>query len=220
MAESVSSAEQFEQRARDFLLELKMGTGYVEVYRDKGHDVHCLKVGTGIHSGLVFKDGKVSHAKQANEYYHMLKEYFKRRGYEPYSYELFEVRFFPTGERMGVVQEYFDRPSLNELSAYLGMKNWVRGREKNLKRDLNPAEIRLARGKFGINPDNELRCTQFLGLPQNATITLEQIVDVRRELKEDTDYLRMYLKPENVMVLQQRIGGESIARIGLAIIDY
>ena len=209
----------FEERARDFLIDLKNGKGFREIYRDFGFDVSGLKVGIGEHAGLVFKNGQVYHAQRASEFYDELMKHFKERSYEPWSYELVKPNFVAVEERNGIVQDYFYTPSLSELGLYQVMIKEIRKREIKLKRPLNAEEIETFRSRFVRDEESRLRCEHLLSQPQNSDITLEQLTEVEREFNSDTEYLHLWVKPSNVIVLGQR-RREELVRTGLAIIDY
>ncbi|GEM_PF-3254583 len=214
----MQSEKSFEEGAINFLRDIEKGNGFRELNRGIGHSRTLLQVGIGEHTGLVFKNGYVAHAQAANRYYHKLVNYFKARGYEPGSYGLAEPKFVAVGEHLGVIQEYFDEPSLSELGNYLVMIKQKGVREKKLSRDLNAAEINGMGEKFGLKSESKLRCEQLLKRQQNADITLEQMIEVEREFKEDWEYFNMWIKPENVIVLGKRETEPD--KIGLAIIDY
>lgn len=216
---NVQEDKSFEERARDFLRDLNEGKGFIKVHREVGHDVAGLKVGAGEHTGLVFKDGKVFHAKEAGRYYDVLVEYFKERGYEPNIYELVKPMFFAAGERYGVIQEYFTEPCLSELMGYFFMMKEIKKREKKLQRELNTEETGAFRFRFFGSEDSRLRCEQFVNRQPNRDITLDDMAEVQREFGVDTDYLGLSIKSDNVIVLDQR-RIEDWPKIGLAIIDY
>ena len=145
--------------------------------------------------------------------------HFEERGYEPYSYELVKPNFMAVGERNGIVQDYFCEPSLNELRNYHIMLKEMRKAERKLKGPLNAGQIDSFRGRFLRDENSGLRCEQLLSQPHNRSITLEQMAEVEREFTSDAEYLHMWIKPSNVIVLGQR-RKEDLDRIGLAIIDY
>ena len=216
---SESDNKGFEDKARDFLSDLASGKGFVTVYREIGHNVAGLKVGIERHTGLVYKNGDVTHAQKASDFYDRLVSHFEERGYEPYSYELVKPNFVAVGERNGIVQDYFCEPSLSELRSYHVMIKEIRKMERKLKRPLNAEETEIFRGRFVIDENSRLRCEQLLSQPHNQDITLEQMTDVEREFTSDTEYLHLWVKSSNVIVLGQR-RKEYLDRIGLAIIDY
>ncbi len=209
----------FEDKTRDFLSEFVTGKGFHTVYREIGHNVSDLKVGTGRHTGLVYKNGDVTHAQIANNIYDKLLSYFRERSYEPYSYELIKPNFVAVGERKGVVQDYFCEPSLNELHSYYVMIKEMKKMERKLKRPLNIDETQTFRNKFMRDEDSRLRCEQLLNQPHNNNFTLEEMSEVEREFTSDTEYLHLLVKPSNVIVLGQK-RKEDKDRIGLVIIDY
>lgn len=209
----------FEERARDFLIDLKNGKGFREIYRDFGFDVSGLKVGIGEHAGLVFKNGQVYHAQRASEFYDELMKHFKERSYEPWSYELVKPNFIAVGEQVGIIQDYFPQPSLSELMRYFFMIKEIKKMERKLQRGLNTEEMETFRGKFVGDKDSGLRCKQFLDEQPNKSITLEDITDFNKEFRDDTDYLHLDIKPSNVIVLGQR-KTRDLEKMGLAIIDY
>ena len=67
----------FEDKARDFLSDLANGKGFVTAYREIGHYVSGLKVGTGKNTGLVYKNGRVAHAQIASDFYDRLVGHFE-----------------------------------------------------------------------------------------------------------------------------------------------
>ncbi len=207
----------FEERARDFLRDINSGKGFKIIGRDSGHDVRELKVGIESHMGLVFKEGKVWHAEEAGRIYHKLVNYFKERGYEPYSHYLVKPKFIAVGEQTGIIQQYFEEPSLHELLIYLTRRENIEQKAKKLHRELFPEEVKEIR--IFVEKDSELRCGGFLKRQTNTEITLEQMIDVNREFTEDVDYLRLDEKPSNLIVLDQR-KDKDLERVGLAIIDY
>ena len=95
----------------------------------------------------------------------------------------------------------------------------IRKREIKLKRPLNAEEIETFRSRFVRDEESRLRCEHLLSQPQNSDITLEQLTEVEREFNSDTEYLHLWVKPSNVIVLGQR-RREELVRTGLAIIDY
>jgi hypothetical protein len=214
-----SDNRSFEEKARDFLSDLAREEGFVTVHREIGHDVSGLKVGTGRNSRLVYKNGDVTHAQKASDFYDRLTSHFEERGYEPWSYELIKPDFVAVGERKGVVQVYFDTPSLNELHSYHVMIKEMSKRERKLGRPLNAEEIESYKDKFVRDEEARLRCKQLLIQPHNRDITLEQMTEVIREFNSDTKYLDLWVKQSNVIVLGQR-KREDLVRTGLAIIDY
>lgn len=211
----------FEERARAFLEDLERGAGFEIVNREVGHSAAYgpPKVGTGIHTGLVYKGGYVAHAKQANRFYHELMKHFKERGYEPYSYELIKPDYLALGETVGVVQEYYDKPTLRELMGFLVARKKIMQRERKLGTSLADEEKELIRRKYVRHKGEVLRCEQFLNELPNRNIALEQMREVEREFYADRDYLRLQIIPENVIVLGHRTV-KDLQRIGLAIIDY
>jgi len=209
----------FEDRVSDFLRDLERGEGFVTVHREPGHLVKDLKVGVGKHAGLVYKKGAPSHVQMANQYYDRLMAHYRERGYEPYSYELVKPNFVATGERLGIVQDYYEEPSLAELRGYLLMGKEIKKGERKLQRELNDEEKETFRGRYVKDEDSGLRCEQFLKEPHNKDITLEQIMEVGREFYLDLDYLALPRKSDNVIVLGQG-RGRNLERTGLAIIDY
>ncbi|MBI1936153.1 hypothetical protein HYS31_06955 [Candidatus Woesearchaeota archaeon] len=212
------SGKNFEDRVIDFLKDLREGKGFTEINRGIGHSGALLQVGIGDHTGLVFKNGYVTHAQIASEYYHKLIEYFKNRGYEPYGYELIKPKFVAVGEHLGVIQEYFTEPTLYELDMYFIMMKQKGIREKKLGRQLNALEINYMVRKFRLEGDSGLRCEQLLKQQQNTDITLEQIVDVEREFKDDWEYLQLWVKSENVIALGRKENQSD--KMGLVIVDY
>jgi hypothetical protein len=209
----------FEEKAIDFLSDLNSDKGYITIRRDIGHDVYGLKVGTGKNTGLVYKDGDVSHAQTASHIHDKLVGHFNERGYEPWSYELVKPNYIAVGERKGIIQEYFDAPSLSELHFYHVMMKEMRKKERGLKRPLNAEETEKLRGRYFRNEDFILRCERLLGQTNNADITPEQMREVVKEFDYDKEYLGLWLKPSNVIVLGQR-KGEDLDKTALAIIDF
>lgn len=209
---------EFHKRALEFLRDLEKNKGFVIVRREIGHDVAELKVGVGEHASLVFKTGKVSHAQEAARIYDTLLQYFKERGYEPYSYELVKPHFVAVGERTGIIQDYFEEPSLSELHSYLAMGDTIERRTRQFGMELTPEEISGIRGRFLYGTDCEVRCQQLLSAPHNRVITLEHIKEIQREFGIDINDLGLWVKSENVIILGQR--GPNLQRTGLAIIDY
>ena len=213
-----SKVKEFHKRALDFLRDLEKNEGFVIVHREIGHDVSELKVGVGGHAGLVFKNGKVFDAKQAASNHDTLLAYFQKRGYEPYGYELVKPQFVAVGKRFGVIQDYFTEPTLTELHGYLFMGKRIEQRKRKLGREMTPEETERIRGRFLYGKDSMARCQQLVSAPHNGVITLEHITEVEREFTVDREYLRLFVKSDNVIVLGQR--GSDLQRTGIAIIDY
>ncbi|MBS3141030.1 hypothetical protein J4405_02700 [Candidatus Woesearchaeota archaeon] len=211
----------FEERARAFYDDIQRGVGFKRVNRGHGHYVISpLVVGVDDNNGLVFKrEAHVGHARQAQGYYERLIDYFKRRGYEPFSYELFNPNFFPVGNHIGYIQEYFEEPTLHEILGYFHMKKRIE------ESKLTPKEIvRIKRINMPIEGSEE-RCEQFLKRQENNSMTFEQIFEVEREFCNDIEFLGFLKKLENIIILNQRgkkdlQRGDLIQRVGLAIIDY
>jgi hypothetical protein len=202
----------FVSKAKEFLCDLSQGIGYREVQRDVGFDVATLKVGTGKHAGLVYKDGKVTHAHKADRNIERLLNHISERGYE-----LVRPPYLTVGESYGIVQQYFDEPTLGELCSYMEATSRMQSGRQRYKSLLDHTEkSALLRGMLG-NDDAISRCRALLDQPRNRDLTLPEIIDARREFYTDTTYLRLYVKESNVIVLGKKNNQE---RIGLAIIDY
>lgn len=209
----------FEERAKDFLMDLANGEGFRLVYREGGHDVSELKVGIEKHQGLVFKNGKFSHATMAIKFYDLFIRHFKERGYDPYSYQLVRPNFLAAGDILGIVQDYFDGPSLTELTSYFQMVHDTNKIEAQRGANLEPAEIQKIIGRYLMGESSLLRCKQFLEKASNISVTREQTIDVRRELLCDASFLRLYLKTDNVIAVDQIREGD-LNLMGLVIVDY
>ena len=210
--------KKFHKKALDFLRDLEKNQGFVIVHREIGHDVSELKVGVGGNAGLVFKNGKIFDAKQAARNHDALLTYFQERGYEPYGYELVKPQFVAVGRRYGVIQDYFPEPSLSELYSYLVMGKRIEQRKRKLGREMTPEETEGIRGRFLYGSNSMVRYQQLVSAPHNGVITLEHITEVEREFTVDEEYLGLFVKSDNVIVLGQR--GSDLQRTGLAIIDY
>ncbi len=207
----------FEERALAFHRDLQRNQGSKTIYREIGHTGSGLLVGVGRHKRLVFKTNPF-HARQAREIHNDLAYHFLERGYGSVSYKLLNPRFVAVGT--GVVQEYFNKPTLSELSVYLAMKRRKEQAERKLSRPLNVAEARELAARFMMmGKESHLRCKQFLNDPLNKGVDLPQIREVERELQQDADYLRWPIKPDNVIVLG-KTREKDYVRMRIAIIDY
>lgn len=208
----------FDERAAAFKRAIEKEKGSRDVYRDPGHKIFGLKVGTGQYKRLVYKRGYIFHAEKAAEYYERLIRHFKERGYEPGSYTLVKPRFFPAGETIGVIQEYFERPTLSEAHGYFAMRKQITQKERVLHRKLSPTEAKGIRARFFSNKDSFMRCKRLFNEPFNKNVDEAQMAEVEREFEADRDYVNASIKHDNIIILGQT--RETVPRIRLAIIDY
>lgn len=208
----------FEMRAAAFQRAIEKEQGSREAYRSPGHMVSGLKVGVGQHRRLVYKKGYVFHAEKAAKFYEDLTKHFKARGYEPGSYTLVKPKFVPVAETIGVIQEYFERPTLAEVLSYFALRKQVAQKERVLSRKLNTSEARGIRDRFFANKDSFMRCKRLFNEPFNKNVDEAQMAEVEREFEADRDYVNASIKHDNIIVLGQT--RETPPRMRLAIIDY
>jgi hypothetical protein len=197
--------EHFEQRADAFdlaLLEGESGVDHKRVERDK-----AITVGAGNHRRLMVKRIP-SHLKHVQKFQNGLLAYCSSHDLKPEHYVLVPVKL---SEDTGVM-EYFNTPSVEELSNYLELRD----SEKKRGKPFTLPEAIEAAGTFNLTRDEWFICKRFS--KQNPGVNMENLdaafMEMNSHIKKANE-LRLGVHRSNIVV----IGQEKEGRIKLAIVD-
>ncbi|MEK6958501.1 MAG: hypothetical protein AABW59_00485 [archaeon] len=186
----------FTSRMQSFLGSIRKGKGEGKTYETLKGNSEEMKIGRGPNKHLVEKRGqRVERAAKAER---ELIDYLKRMRSTTKNFSLVQVHGEVMKKTIGV-QEYFERPRINDLISYItSAGSLTQGGKKFTKRDI---EI----------------CKKFIKNPVNKNITVKKLAQARDEisglLNNNTHARNMF----NTSIIVLGINADG--RLRLAIVD-
>lgn len=221
------SVESHAFRRREVPLIHKRVTVAKRVQREEGSVNRSIVVGVGKNNRLVFKkNNEEDHAGISREIFERLQEFWSGAN-APKEFKLIFPAMVVLAEEKHWIQEYFNKPSLEELMNYFRMLQAQREAKLEValtkKRKFTQSESDAFRHFWLKNKESYYRCKQFVRNPKNLGLDFKLLESIHDRIKGDIKKLSTtgrlksdFMKSANFIVLGRNRDG----KVRLAIIDY